>query len=89
MESIAILRVEASRHLLNNNIKLLSIMMLVAYTAAYTAGDCWYDYPLGPQSILFIFLCPANFHFAVVSKKAVAAKGKKALECRGDLLQQM
>jgi hypothetical protein len=52
--------------------------MLVAYVAAIVAMII-----SGPRSMLFIFLCAANFHFAVVSKKAVAAKGKKALECRG------
>jgi hypothetical protein len=37
---------------------------------------------MGPRTILFIFTSAANFRFAVVSKKAMAAKGKKALECR-------
>jgi hypothetical protein len=34
---------------------------------------------------LYFFISTTNFHFAVVSKKAMAAKGKKALECREDL----
>jgi hypothetical protein len=35
---------------------------------------------------LYFFISPPNFHFAVVSKKTMAAaKGKKALECREDL----
>src|SRR5687767_16006972 len=45
-------------------------------------SNCCYVYPSVLWSILFLFVSTANLQFAVVTKKAMAAQGKKALECR-------
>jgi hypothetical protein len=49
-------------------------------------SNCCYVYPSVLWSILFLFISTANLQFAVVTKKAKAAQGKKALECRGSPL---
>jgi hypothetical protein len=66
----------------NNNNKLLPIILLVASAAAIVVMF----YPSVLWSILFLFISTANLQFAVVTKKAKAAQGKKALECRGSPL---
>ncbi|MDQ4014991.1 MAG: hypothetical protein M3136_04415 [Thermoproteota archaeon] len=49
-------------------------------------SNCCYVYPSVLWSILFLFISTANLQFAVVTRKAKAAQGKKALECRGSPL---
>jgi hypothetical protein len=49
-------------------------------------SNCCYVYPSVLWSILFLFISTANLQFAMVTKKAKAAQGKKALEYRGSPL---